>query len=73
MLTMDKRPILELCCTVQVWYTTIYFLISHPHLPHPYIFSTYVESLLNYINHPALIQEWKLNLDAPACEKKNGC
>ena len=36
------------------------------------IFSTYVEPLLNYINHPALVQEWKLNLDAPAYEK-NGC
>ena len=30
------------------------------------IFSTYVEPLLNYINHPALVQEWKLSLDAPA-------
>ena len=29
------------------------------------IFSTYVEPLLNYINHPELVQEWKLNLDAP--------
>ena len=29
------------------------------------IFSTYVEPLLNYINHPALEQEWKLNIDAP--------
>ena len=33
------------------------------------IFSTYVEPLLNYINNPALVQEWKLNLDAPAHEK----
>ena len=33
------------------------------------IFSTYVEHLLNYINHPALVQEWKLNLDAPSYEK----
>ena len=33
------------------------------------IFSTYVEPLLNYINHPALVQEWKLNIDAPAYEK----
>ena len=32
-------------------------------------FSTYVEHLLNYINYPALVQEWKLNLDAPAYEK----
>ena len=30
------------------------------------IFSTYFEPLLNYINHPALVQEWKLNLDAAA-------
>ena len=37
-----------------------------------YIFSTYVEPLLNLINHPALVQEWKLNLDAPAYEK-NWC
>ena len=28
------------------------------------IFSTNVLLLLKYINHPALIQEWKLNLDA---------
>ena len=33
------------------------------------IFSSYVEPLLKYINHPALIQEWKLNLDAEAYEK----
>ena len=33
------------------------------------IFSTYVEPLFNYINHPALLQEWKLNLDTPAYEK----
>ena len=30
----------------------------------PNIFSTYVETLLNYINHPALLQERKLYLDA---------
>ena len=35
----------------------------------PNIFSTYVEPLLNYINHPTLVQEWKLNLDAIAYEK----
>ena len=29
------------------------------------IFSTYFKPLLNYINHPELVQEWKLNLDAP--------
>ena len=34
------------------------------------IFSTYVEPLLNDINNPALVQEWKLNLDAPEYEKK---
>ena len=28
------------------------------------IFSAYVVSLLKYINHPELIQEWKLNIDA---------
>ena len=33
------------------------------------IFSTYVEPLLNYINHTALVQEWKLNPDAPEYEK----
>ena len=32
------------------------------------IFSTYVEPLLNCINHPALVQEWKLNIDAPEYE-----
>ena len=32
------------------------------------IFSTYVEPLLNYINHPALLQEWILNIDVPAYE-----
>ena len=30
------------------------------------IFSTHVETLLNYVNHPAFLQEWKLNIDAPA-------
>ena len=34
------------------------------------IFSTYVEPLLTDINNPELVQEWKLNLDAPAYEKK---
>ena len=33
------------------------------------IFSKYVEPLLNYINHPELVQEWKLNIDAPVYEK----
>ena len=33
------------------------------------IFSTYVVPLLKNINNPALIQEWKLNLDAAAYEK----
>ena len=28
------------------------------------IFSEYVEPLLKDINHPALLQEWKINLDA---------
>ena len=32
------------------------------------IFSTYVEPLLNYINHTKLVQEWKINIDAPAYE-----
>ena len=34
------------------------------------IFSAYVVPLLKYINHPALLQEWKLNLGAAAYEKK---
>ena len=34
------------------------------------IFSKYVEPLLNYINHPELLQEWKPNIDAAAYEKK---
>ena len=33
------------------------------------IFSAYVVPLLKYINHPALLQEWKLNIDAAAYEK----
>ena len=33
------------------------------------IFSAYVVPRLKDINHPALIQEWKLNLDASAYEK----
>ena len=33
------------------------------------IFSAYVVTLLKDINHPLLIQEWKLNLDATAYEK----
>ena len=31
---------------------------------------TYVEPVLNYINCYTLIQEWKINLDAAAYEKK---
>ena len=34
------------------------------------IFSKYVEPLLNDINHPALVQEWKLNIDAAVYENK---
>ena len=34
------------------------------------ISTTYVEPLLNNINHPALLQEWKLNLDAAAYENQ---
>ena len=33
------------------------------------IFSAYVEPLLNHVNRPALVQEWKLNIDAAAYEK----
>ena len=33
------------------------------------IFSTNFEPLLNYMNHLTLVQEWKINLDAPAYEK----
>ena len=33
------------------------------------IFSTYVGTLLNDINNPVFLQEWKLNLDATAHEK----
>ena len=33
------------------------------------IFSTNVEPLLNYIKHPSLLQEWKLNIRALAYEK----
>ena len=33
------------------------------------IFSAYFVPLLKYINHPALIQEWKLNPDAAAYER----
>ena len=32
------------------------------------IFSPYDEPLLNYINNPELVQEWKLNLDGPGYE-----
>ena len=33
------------------------------------IFSTYDVTLLKDINHPTLLQEWKLNPDAAAYEK----
>ena len=32
-------------------------------------FSTYVVHLLKDINHPVLLQEWKINLDAAVNEK----
>ena len=32
--------------------------------------STYVEPLLNDINHPALVQYWKLNMDVTGYEKE---
>ena len=34
------------------------------------IFSTYIEPLLNCINHPTLMQQCKLNIDAPEYEKQ---
>ena len=34
------------------------------------IFSTYVEPLLDDINHPELVQEWKLNIYASSYEKQ---
>ena len=34
------------------------------------IFGTNFELLLNCINHPALVQKWKLNLDARSDGKK---
>ena len=33
------------------------------------IFNAYIVPLLKDINHPALLQEWKLNLDAAAYQK----
>ena len=30
---------------------------------------TYVDPLLEYVNHSALVQEWKVNLDDEAYEK----
>ena len=33
------------------------------------IFSAYVVPLLKYINHPSLLQEWKLNLDNASYER----
>ena len=35
------------------------------------IFSPYVETLLDDINYPALLQEYRLNIDAKAYEKKS--
>ena len=35
------------------------------------IFSAYVEPLLNCINNPALVQERKINIDAPVYEKND--
>ena len=32
------------------------------------IFSAYVVPLLKYINHPVLLQEWKINIDTSAYE-----
>ena len=34
------------------------------------IFSTYVENLLNDVNHPALVQKRKLNIDTAVYGKK---
>ena len=34
------------------------------------IFSAYVENLLDDINHLALVEEWKLNLNSAAHEKQ---
>ena len=33
------------------------------------IFSTYIKPLLNYISHPTLVQEWKIDINDPAYEK----
>ena len=33
------------------------------------LFSTYVTPQIKEINHPAIIQEWKLNIDAAEYEK----
>ena len=33
-----------------------------------YICITYVKTLVYHINHPALVKEWKLNLDVAAYE-----
>ena len=33
------------------------------------VFNVYVVPLLKYINHPALLQEWKINHDAAAYER----
>ena len=34
------------------------------------MFSTYVEPLLNDINNPSLLQEWKLNIDDAVYENQ---
>ena len=36
------------------------------------VFGAYVVPLLKDINHPALLQEWKLNIDASEYEKNIG-
>ena len=33
------------------------------------LFSTYVTPQIKEINHPAIIQEWKLNIDAAEYER----
>ena len=37
-----------------------------------YIFSVYVAPQIKIIHHPALLQEWKLNIDAAEYEKYEG-
>ena len=33
------------------------------------IFNTYVTPMIKEINHPAILQEWKLNIDAAEYER----